>query len=1043
MKVNVNLFFLSLILLVTTLVSTTVFAEGTRSLNENGIDQPIIINDWGQNEGFDEMISDLLDRVNAAGKVKVELALFTTPNLIPPIQPSENSGWEADLQRNVEDLLNSLPPGSYDQVEWGDGSPILRMMIDDLALEQILTSPYVISITLMAGTESSTGDIRRGEIPVIAENTSAESIDLVNRFNLNPGNTSTYSCRKSSAQNGEPEITKDGSYTKFNGVSNIIPRQRFKNDGDQIADQINYWKPVDNNLCTYGGKSSQGTASFNPPICPPRYMNVGDTFVATTTASVGIITDSINYTMTVVGTEDVTVPYGTYPTVHVRTITKGNRLGEVKGDTWLADGLGVVRSWDNQGATDDWLCDLTDFQSTPTPTPTLAINDVSKVEGNSGTTAFTFIISLSAASSNPVSVTYTTANGTALVGSDFTAVSSTVTIPAGQTSVQVTINVIGDTNVEPDETFVVNLSAPTNATLADSQGQGTILNDDSAPTPTLTINDVSKAEGNSGTTAFTFTISLSAASSNPVSVTYTTANGTALVGSDFTAVSSTVTIPAGQTSVQVTINVIGDTNVEPDETFLVNLTAPIGATLGDGRGVGTIVNDDTANLPTLKINDVSKAEGNSGNTAYTFTVTLSPASTGTVTVKYATANDSAAAGSDYTAIAPTTLTFNPGETTKTLTVNVLGDTVVEQNEAFFVNLSAPTGATLFDEQGKGTILNDDGPTLKINDVSKAEGNSGNTAYTFTVTLSPASTGTVTVKYTTANDSAAAGSDYTAIALTPLTFNPGETTKTLTVNVLGDTVVEQNEAFFINLSAPTGATLFDSQGKGTILNDDGPILMINDVSKAEGNSGNTAYTFTVTLSPASTGTVTVKYATANNSAVAGSDYTAIAPTTLTFNPGQTTKTLTVNVLGDTVVEQNEAFFVNLSAPTGATLFDGQGKGTILNDDGPTLKINDVSKAEGNSGNTAYTFTVTLNPASTGTVTVKYATANDSARAGSDFTGIAPTTLTFSPGETTKTLTVNVLGDTVVEQNEAFYVNLSAPTGATLFDSQGKGTILNDD
>jgi len=929
MKVNVNLFFLSLILLVTTLVSTTVFAEGTRSLNENGIDQPIIINDWGQNEGFDEMISDLLDRVNAAGKVKVELALFTTPNLIPPIQPSENSGWEADLQRNVEDLLNSLPPGSYDQVEWGDGSPILRMMIDDLALEQILTSPYVISITLMAGTESSTGDIRRGEIPVIAENTSAESIDLVNRFNLNPGNTSTYSCRKSSAQNGEPEITKDGSYTKFNGVSNIIPRQRFKNDGDQIADQINYWKPVDNNLCTYGGKSSQGTASFNPPICPPRYMNVGDTFVATTTASVGIITDSINYTMTVVGTEDVTVPYGTYPTVHVRTITKGNRLGEVKGDTWLADGLGVVRSWDNQGATDDWLCDLTDFQSTPTPTPTLAINDVSKVEGNSGTTAFTFIISLSAASSNPVSVTYTTANGTALVGSDFTAVSNTVTIPAGQTSVQ------------------------------------------------------------------------------------------------------------------VTINVIGDTNVEPDETFLVNLTAPIGATLGDGRGVGTIVNDDTANLPTLKINDVSKAEGNSGNTAYTFTVTLSPASTGTVTVKYATANDSAAAGSDYTAIAPTTLTFNPGETTKTLTVNVLGDTVVEQNEAFFVNLSAPTGATLFDEQGKGTILNDDGPTLKINDVSKAEGNSGNTAYTFTVTLSPASTGTVTVKYTTANDSAAAGSDYTAIALTPLTFNPGETTKTLTVNVLGDTVVEQNEAFFINLSAPTGATLFDSQGKGTILNDDGPILMINDVSKAEGNSGNTAYTFTVTLSPASTGTVTVKYATANNSAVAGSDYTAIAPTTLTFNPGQTTKTLTVNVLGDTVVEQNEAFFVNLSAPTGATLFDGQGKGTILNDDGPTLKINDVSKAEGNSGNTAYTFTVTLNPASTGTVTVKYATANDSARAGSDFTGIAPTTLTFSPGETTKTLTVNVLGDTVVEQNEAFYVNLSAPTGATLFDSQGKGTILNDD
>ena len=108
------------------------------------------------------------------------------------------------------------------------------------------------------------------------------------------------------------------------------------------------------------------------------------------------------------------------------------------------------------------------------------------------------------------------------------------------------------------------------------------------------------------------------------------------------------------------------------------------------------------------------------------------------------------------------------------------------------------------------------------------------------------------------------------------------------------------------------------------------LRINDVSRTEGNTGTGAATFTVTLAPASTCTVTVRYATANGTAVTGSDYTA-ASGTLTFAPGQTSKTVTVNVAGDAVLEPNETFTLNLSAPTGATLFDGQGLGTILNDE----------------------------------------------------------------------------------------------------------------
>jgi hypothetical protein len=144
-------------------------------------------------------------------------------------------------------------------------------------------------------------------------------------------------------------------------------------------------------------------------------------------------------------------------------------------------------------------------------------------------------------------------------------------------------------------------------------------------------------------------------------------------------------------------------------------------------------------------------------------------------------------------------------------------------------------------------------------------------------------------------------------------------------------VELNETFAVNLSGAVGATILDGLGVGYILNDDGPVLRVNDVSKAEGTSGNTAFTFTVSLLPASTGTVTVKYATANSSALAGSDYTAIPLTTLTFTPRQTSKTVTVNVTGNTVVEPNEIFVVNLSGAVGATILDGQGVGTIRNDD----------------------------------------------------------------------------------------------------------------
>jgi len=451
-------------------------------------------------------------------------------------------------------------------------------------------------------------------------------------------------------------------------------------------------------------------------------------------------------------------------------------------------------------------------------------------------------------------------------------------------------------------------------------------------------------------------------------------------------------------------------------------------------------------LPTLSINNVTANEGNSGTTPFDFTVTLSAASPSTVTVDFATADGTATAGSDYAAIPLSTLTFMPGETGKTITVNVSGDTTFEPDKNFFVNLSGATNATIAVGQGTGTIINDDSlPTLAINNVTANEGNSGTTDFIFTVTKTGATELSATVQAATANGTATAPSDYTAVPLTTLTFAAGVATQTFTVNVNGDTVLENNETFLVNLSNPTNATISDNQGVGTITNDDtAPTFAINDVTLAEGNAGTTAFIFTVTKTGATELSATVQAATADGTATAPSDYTAVPLTTLTFAAGVATQTFTVNVNGDTVNEPNETFLVNLTNPTNGTIADNQGVGTIINDDAaPTLAINNVIANEGNSGTTPFDFTVTLSAASALTVTVNFATADGTATAGSGDYVSTSGTLTFTPGQTSKTITVNVIGGTLVEPNETFFVNLSSPTDATIAVAQGTGTITNDD
>lgn len=344
------------------------------------------------------------------------------------------------------------------------------------------------------------------------------------------------------------------------------------------------------------------------------------------------------------------------------------------------------------------------------PLPTISVDDVSVSEGNSGTKSITFALTLSSPIPVPVSVNWATADGTALAGTDYVAATGKVVFGPGIISVPVDLVLNGDTSVESDEDFFIDLSMPVNGTLAKSRGKAIVLDDD-IEGPSISIGDVTVTEGNSGTTEATFAVTLSAAATKTVTVSWATLDGTARAGgtlpgeTDYYPGSGTFSFAPGETTKNVTVNVRGDALDEVNETFQVELSSSINATIAKPKGTATITDDDAT--PTLSIADATDTEGAFGVTKiFTFNVTLSAASGQTVSVNYTTEAATATAPSDFIA-ATGTLTFAPGETTKPVRISVVGNNTVEPDETFKVRLLTATGATVADAEAIGTIQNDD------------------------------------------------------------------------------------------------------------------------------------------------------------------------------------------------------------------------------------------------------------------------------------------------------------------------------------------------
>jgi len=607
----------------------------------------------------------------------------------------------------------------------------------------------------------------------------------------------------------------------------------------------------------------------------------------------------------------------------------------------VAGGVATATATDSLGNTSEFSA----CAAITTPaTPSITISDAQLTEGNAGTASMTFNVFLSAASASTVTASFATANGSATSGTDFNPATGTVTFLPGQTMQTITVGILGDVTPEADETLLVNLTAPVNATIADNQGVGTIKNDDALPS--ITIGDVTLAEGNSGVTSFDFTVTLSPASAFPVTVNYATADNTAISGSDYQPTSGSLTFTAGQTTKTVSVLVNGEVTTEPNETFFVNLFNPGNASIGDAQGLGTITNDD-AN-PSITINDPSVVEGNVGNNPnMNFVITLSNPTSITLSVPFSLADNTATVGSDYQTNGGSFTVF-PGAITASVSIGIIGDANVEPDETFFMNLGSLAGATIAKSQGVGTIINDDGlatPGISINNVIVTEGSSGTVNANFTVSLTASSLSTITVNFATADNTATiANNDYVSKSGV-VTFTPGQTSQSVSIVVNGDTTFEPNETFFVNLSAPSNASIIAPQGIGTITNDDvigsADLVLMNTAVGTAAGSANVTYTITV-VNNGPTGATNV---TMSDTLPAGT----------TFGSAQTTQGACAS--GATVVCSLGSLANGGSATITLTLTMPNSNTTVSNTASVTASENDPNPAN-NSALAATVVTVTV-------------------------------------------------------------------------------------
>ncbi len=389
--------------------------------------------------------------------------------------------------------------------------------------------------------------------------------------------------------------------------------------------------------------------------------------------------------------------------------------------------------------------------------PTVDFNTTSS-SGAESVSSKAITVDLSSASTQNVTVDYAVTGTATGSGTDYTLANGTLTINAGSTSGTITIaSIVNDTLDEPNETVIVTLSNPSNATLgSDDTHTYTINDNDDAPVVDFNATSSNGAES---TSSKALTVDLSAASSQNVTVDYAVTGTATGSGTDYTLANGTLTISAGSTSGSITIaSIVDDSLDETNETVVVTLSSPNNATLGSDS-VHTYTINDNDDAPVVDFNATSSS-GAESVSSKDLTVDLSAASGQDVTVDYAVTGTATGSGTDYT-LANGTLTINAGSTSGSITIaSIVDDSITEGNETVIVTLSSPSNATLgSDDAHTYTITDNDSVVVDFNSTSSS-GAESVSSKAITVDLSAASTQNVTVDYAVTGTATGSGTDYT-------------------------------------------------------------------------------------------------------------------------------------------------------------------------------------------------------------------------------------------------------------------------------------------
>ena len=672
--------------------------------------------------------------------------------------------------------------------------------------------------------------------------------------------------------------------------------------------------------------------------------------------------------------------------------------------------------------------------------PDATITDDARSEPNG---PLVFQVGLSIPPFDSVEVRYQTADRSARAGPDYTATNGTLTFVSGETTKTIAVPMVDDSIVEIDETFVMEISSrSTDITVSKPTGIGTIIDND-----VLTVG-VEDAVDVVEDGILAFTLSLNQRTPYMVGVEYTTKDGTATSGRDYVLTSGTATFRPGSISVVLEVPTMGDDLDEPDETLEMILFSPNTTKLEirDDSGTGVILDDDLP-LPKLDISVESVWEGGG---PLQFVVEMSGTSVDTVTVDYETADLDTTQTDDYIP-ASGTLTFAPRQRTRTVSVVVADDFLVERDERLSVILDNPTRAVVRNGVSISTIRDDDVPVVDIADATPNPVDEG-VAAEFGITLDQPAIDRVEVSFETADGTAVAGDDYEPATGT-LTFAPGETMKTVPVNTVLDGLFERvPESFGMRLTNVSGtssrtlSTVAELRTKSALAwirsTDARPIISV-DSAKAQ-ESDDLMFIAKMTGLLQSEMEIEIEYQTSDNytshdTAIAGEDYEP-ATGTLTFSASVSEQTIIVHTNHDLLKEPDETMILSY-VPANVADVHMEAIGTIIDDDDyPTVSAHGARTEESAD---VLAFTVTLDPAYPERVTVDYATQDGTAIAGADYHDVSGT-LTFTPGETTKTVVVAIVDDEWVEpdEEEMFELVLSNPVNA-VFGNNATGTIVDDD